>query len=277
MRKHLFSKLWWITSSLTAGVLHAQWSGFSDPDFGGTTQYSEWDNFTTTTDAAPDVADGTNGALDETSGSGFVSSTLNIYSFSQNMEFEVAGASDSDLGQLNLQFVIWGEPENLISSPELFAEGSGSAIQPYDSSTTSDGSIFVEGFGDIAITVFDFAWDLGEVLVNAYRIDFGLAVHTSLDKVRIDTTTETLTPPPEPIVPIDVIPSMASGNMTLSFPTHPGNDYQVKWTTSLADAGPVDTWNDLGAPITGDGSTKQVTDPGSGGSDERFYSIVISN
>ncbi len=82
--------------------------------------------------------------------------------------------------------------------------------------------------------------------------------------------------PPAPIVPVQVTPSIVDGNFVLNFPTHNGNFYQVKWTDDPG-SGPVDTWNDLGALITGDGTPMEVTDESSGDQDARFYAVVISN
>lgn len=277
MQKHLFIKLALIISCVATSALQAQWSGFENPEYNQTTQYSEWEHFMTTTNATPDISNGTSGTLTETTGAGFVSSMLNIYSFSQDQAFSIAGNSSSELGQLNLQFAIWGEPESLTAAPELTIAGTATTITPAESSNSSEGSIYIEGQGNIAITVFNFFWDLSEYIVNSYELDFGLAVHTSLDKVRIDTTTEKLTAEPEPIIPINVTTSIVNGDITLSFPTHVGNSYQIKWTSDLATAGAVQTWNDLSSLIIGDGSTQQVTDLASSENDSRFYSIIITN
>lgn len=277
MHKHLYTQLILITFCMASQALQAQWDGFSEPVYGGTTQYSEWEHFITTTNAMPDIADGTSGTLTETTGAGFPSSTLNIYSYSLDTQFSVAGSSANDLGQLNLQFVIWGAPDYLNISPEFSIGSSETFLAANTFSNSSEGSIYIEGRGDIAITVFSFFWDLSGYVVNDYQIDFGLAVHTSLDKVRIDTSTATLTPESEPIVLIHITTSIVNGEIVLVFPTHIGNNYQIKWTSDLTTAVAVATWNDLGPLIAGDGNTQQKVDPESRESSQRFYSIIITN
>ncbi len=82
--------------------------------------------------------------------------------------------------------------------------------------------------------------------------------------------------PSAPVVPLQLAILIVGGEVVLEFPTHRGHTHQVKWTASLG-AGPVDTWNDLGSPIVGDGTTKRVTDEGLSEQNPRFYSVVISN
>lgn len=277
MRNALDTTFLLLALSTASHSLQAQWSGFSDPEYDDTTQYSEWEHFITTTNATSDVANGTNGTLSETTGAGFPSSTLNIYSYSLDTQFSITGSSSNDLGQLNLQFVIWGTEDFLNIAPELSIGSTETSLAANNFSSASDGTIYIEGQGDITITTFSFFWDLSGYVVSDYQIDFGLAVHTSLDKVRIDTSTATVTSAPEPIVLIDVTTTMVDGDIALNFPTHIGHNYQIKWTSDLSTAGAVATWNDLGSLIAGHGATQQIADPDSSESSQRFYSIVITN
>ncbi|WPJ97567.1 hypothetical protein SH580_07575 [Coraliomargarita algicola] len=277
MLNSLYTRFILITVAFATQALQAQWTGFSDPAYDGITQYSEWEHFITTNNATPDVANGTNGSLSETTGAGFPSSTLNIYSYSLDTQFSIYGSSTNDLGQLNLQFVIWGSEDFLNLEPLLQVTGSKTGIAADSSNHASDGTIYIEGQGDIEITVFSFFWDLSEYIVTDYQIDFGLAVHTSLDKVRIDTRTGTLVTEPEPIVPIEVTTSIVDDDIALNFPTYSGNYYQIKWTDDLTSAGTVNNWNDLGTLIAGNGAVQQIIDPDSSEDEQRFYSIIITN
>ena len=104
-----------------------------------------------------------------------------------------------------------------------------------------------------------------------------MRVHTSLDKVRLDTSTEAPLAELAPIIPVQPSWSFQNGKMSLIFSTHIGNYYQIKWTNDLANAGPVSTWSNLGSTITGDGNPVEVTDEGSNEQDSRFYSVIITN
>jgi len=68
--------------------------------------------------------------------------------------------------------------------------------------------------------------------------------------------------------PVVLTATHVGANVQVSFNTSSGFNYQVQWKANLTDA----TWNSLGAPITGDGTTKSVTDPiGT----SRFYRVMI--
>lgn len=261
----VFSSLLW------AGSLFAQWDGFIDPGYTGSISYSEWDSFSTTTNAIPDVA-GTNGTITE-NGSGFITSTLNIYSYSSNTFFSVEGSSSQDIGQLTLQFLAWGQESSLISQPGLFVNNGSEEL-----GSSSNDIIFQEtyshpSYGSTTFTGFSFYWDLSDVDITSYRIDFELLQHTSLDKVRLDTTNDD----PIPVVPVALDASLSANKMVLSFPSHAGNYYQVKWTNDLSASGAIETWNDLGAVINGDGSVKTVEDDTISEDTSRFYALVITN
>jgi len=63
--------------------------------------------------------------------------------------------------------------------------------------------------------------------------------------------------------------SVIGTNITLSFPSQVGTTYTVYYKVSLTDP----TWTQLGAPISGDGTTKLVVDAIIGGT--RFYRLLI--
>lgn len=279
MNTPLLLSLFLITGLAVPSRTFAQWNEFEDPGYGETTQYSEWDHFVTTNNATPDVT-GNNGTVSETTGAGFPSTTLNIYSFSLDMDFTVTGTSTNDLGEVTLQFAIWGSASSLKNPAVLYSNGSIIPKTPDSSATVSVGHVFIEFLGTtVPVTRFSYTWDLSGLETTAYEIDFSLNVHTTLDRVRLDTTTEGATHPPpvEPIHETDLDTVFASGGFSLSFPSVVGLYYQVKWTDDLANAGDIETWNDLGTAILGTGSTIDLSDPNSIESDSRFYSVVVSN
>ena len=268
------SSLTILISLAIAHLTYGQWDGFIDPGYGGTTQYSEWDNFTTTTNALPDVS-GTVGRI--SASTGFVTSTLNIYSFSSNIDFSLSGASANNLNQLSLQFLLWGQEDGLTIAPTLFVEDELIGIDANQNQISYQESFTHPNFGSTTYTGFQYQWDLSGLDVSDYRIDFQLRVHTSLDKVRLDTTTEALIPELNPIIPVSPDCSMVDGEMHLTFPTHLGNYYQIKWTNDIVNAGPVASWSNLGSQIAGDGNTVQVSDEDSIEQASRFYSVIITN
>ena len=263
-----------LISFMMAPLTYGQWDEFIDPAYGGTTQYSEWDIFTTTTNAAPDVY-GTVGSI--SASTGFVTSTLNIYSYSSNIDFSFNGASANNLNQLSLQFLLWGQESGLTIAPTLFIENELIGIDANQNQIFYQESFTHPNFGSTTYTGFQYQWDLSGLDVSNYRIDFQLRVHTSLDTVRLDTTTEALFPELTPIIPISPDYSMVDGEMHLTFPTHLGNYYQIKWTNDIVNAGPVESWSNLGSQIVGDGNTIQVSDEDSIEQSSRFYSVIISN
>ena len=71
------------------------------------------------------------------------------------------------------------------------------------------------------------------------------------------------------LVPVSAAPvetevaiSRNGSTLTVSFPTQAGLSYQVQRKQALSDA----TWQPLGAPVAGDGTTKSVTDTTAAGS-----------
>lgn len=255
-------------------LIYGQWDEFIDPAYGGTVQYSEWDLFTTTTNAAPDVY-GTAGSI--TASTGFVTSSLNIYSFSSNIDFSLSGASANNLNQVSLQFLIWGQESGLTIPPSLFIQDEVTGIGASHNQIFYQESFSHPNFGSTTYTGFEYQWDLSGFDVSDYRIDFQLLVHTSLDKVRLDTTTEASNPELTPIIPVSPDCSMVDRKMSLTFPTHLGNYYQIKWTNDIANAGPVASWSNLGSLITGDGNPVEVSDEDSMEQASRFYSVIITN
>ena len=253
---------------------YGQWDGFIDPAYGGTTQYSEWDIFTTTTNAAPDVY-GTVGSI--SASTGFVTSTLNIYSFSSNIDFSFNGASANNLNRVSLQFLLWGQESGLTIAPTLFIEDELIGIDANQNQIFYQESFTHPNFGSTTYTGFQYQWDLSGLDVSDYRIDFQLRVHNSLDKVRLDTSAEALIPELTPIIPVSPDCSMVDGEMHLTFPTHLGNYYQIKWTHDIVNSGPVESWSNLGSQIVGDGNTVQVSDEDSIEQSSRFYSVIITN
>lgn len=61
----------------------------------------------------------------------------------------------------------------------------------------------------------------------------------------------------------------AGGAWRISFPTLPGQMYQIEYKSDLAEV----AWNLLTAPIVGDGSVFAVTDPAPGS--QRYYRLVV--
>ncbi len=61
--------------------------------------------------------------------------------------------------------------------------------------------------------------------------------------------------------------SLNGGNIVLSFPTQSGTTYQVEYKNELTDA----TWTPLGSSVSGDGTTKTVSDSVTNG--HRFYHL----
>jgi hypothetical protein len=65
-------------------------------------------------------------------------------------------------------------------------------------------------------------------------------------------------------------PSVAGGTITLSVSTVAGLDYQVQFTTNLAQS----VWANLGAPIVATNQTIQVQDS-TGSGPRRFYRAAL--
>jgi hypothetical protein len=63
--------------------------------------------------------------------------------------------------------------------------------------------------------------------------------------------------------------SISGGNINISFPTQNGHTYQLLSNSTLTGG----TWSSVGSPVTGDGSTKMVSD--TVGSGNRFYRLQI--
>lgn len=268
------SSLTILISLVMAHLTYGQWDEFIDPAYGGTTQHSEWDLFTTTTNAAPDTY-GTAGSITATGA--IVTSTLNIYSWWSNVDFSLSSASASNLNQVSLQFLVWGQESGLTIAPTLFLENELIGIDANQNQIFYQESFAHPDYGSTTYTGFQYQWDLSGLDVSDYRIDFQLRVHNSLDKVRLDTSTEALIPELTPIIPISPDCGMVDGEMHLTFPTHLGNYYQIKWTNDIVNAGPVANWSNLGSQIAGDGNTVQVSDEDSTQQSSRFYSVVITN
>ncbi|MEM1222579.1 MAG: hypothetical protein AAGH40_07420 [Verrucomicrobiota bacterium] len=152
-----------------------------------------------------------------------------------------------------------------------------------DITFTYDGFVF--GFGTFD---FDGVFQIGNG-PDQHGTNFDLYVDSSYDvdgflsPVRYiwDATgvasSQTTAPVPAPILPVQVETSFTDGDLTLSFPTNIGNFYQIKWTPDLTTGGSIQTWNDLGDLIVGDGTVKQFIDTDSSEQDQRFYAIIISN
>lgn len=67
--------------------------------------------------------------------------------------------------------------------------------------------------------------------------------------------------------PVTLAAHFTGGSISLSFATQIGTSYQIEFKNDLADA----VWTPLGAIVSGDGTTKTVTDPASG--PKRFYRL----
>ncbi len=64
-----------------------------------------------------------------------------------------------------------------------------------------------------------------------------------------------------------------SGNdFTLSLPTFEGHTYQLQWSDSLES----DSWHDVGAAKTGNGTVQPFTDPGGATHGTRFYRVLVT-
>jgi hypothetical protein len=66
-----------------------------------------------------------------------------------------------------------------------------------------------------------------------------------------------------------LVAAIGGGNITVSFPTQTGFNYQVQYKNRLTDA----NWTSLGGSIAGDGSVKSATDSTTAAS--RFYRVQI--
>jgi hypothetical protein len=69
--------------------------------------------------------------------------------------------------------------------------------------------------------------------------------------------------------PITLTASLIGANLNISFPSQIGLTYQVEYKNDLADA----VWTPVGGPISGDGTTKTVSD--TVGLTKRFYRARI--
>lgn len=68
---------------------------------------------------------------------------------------------------------------------------------------------------------------------------------------------------------VNLSASLSGTNIVLSFPSQSGSTYTITYKNSLTDV----NWTPLGAPVSGDGSTKSVNDSLAGGA--RFYRLMI--
>ena len=72
--------------------------------------------------------------------------------------------------------------------------------------------------------------------------------------------------------PVVNVASSGSSGFTITFPTISGRTYQVIASDNLSST----NWPTVGSPVSGDGSTKSVTDSSSTNSIRKFYRINIS-
>lgn len=69
--------------------------------------------------------------------------------------------------------------------------------------------------------------------------------------------------------PVSFQPSVAGGNIVLTFATETGFSYQVQYKDNLSDA----SWSNLGSAVVGNGANQSVSDPTVGS--KRFYRLQI--
>lgn len=69
-------------------------------------------------------------------------------------------------------------------------------------------------------------------------------------------------------LPVTITPTFGGGNITLSWVTQGGTDYQVVYKDNLTDP----SWTPLGSVVNGDGGVKTASYAASGG--KRFYSVL---
>jgi len=66
--------------------------------------------------------------------------------------------------------------------------------------------------------------------------------------------------------------AMQVDGIHVRFATVSGRQYQVKWRASMTSG----TWGDVGGPVSGDGTVKEVVDTVPGGTTARFYKLEIT-
>ncbi|KAF0094288.1 MAG: hypothetical protein E1N59_2004 [Puniceicoccaceae bacterium 5H] len=258
--------LYTLTSlALLASPLAAQSEIFQDPGYEGTTQYSEWDLFSYAygTGNAPDVA-GTVGLITQRADGAMIASSGNIYGFGNNLDVSLTADSPEPLGQISLQYRLLGQ-EGAVLDTSLWINGGETELEP-----TTSAEIYREEFGtsygdtvDVAVA---YTWDLSGYSVTSYEIVFDTLVHSSLDQVRLDTTTEFLGV--DLIAPELVGTTIENGMPTVRFTTTAGQSYQLMASSDRT------TWTAVGAGVEGDGSVHAVSDPTGLTGDARFYLVV---
>ena len=259
--------------------MYGQWTEFTDPYTDGEIEYAEWDLFTQLTgtiNVSPDVPNSNaNAKLTENSGTGFPSSTGNIYSFSGNTDFTISGTTTSDISDFTFQFYAYGDESSVIELPTLIING-GTESLSYTTFETiyTDTQVFPD-FGTVTKKAFSYSWDLSNSYVNSYALDFGLRVHTSLDKVRLDTLAAEDDPYVAPVAP-DVSISMISGQMLLSFDTINGKVYSVYSAEQLSSS-TNNHWVLMASEFTGDGTYISMADINFSISNHRFYKVIVSD
>lgn len=259
--------------------LYGQWSEFVDPYPDGEIEYAEWDlftQFTGTTNVSPDVpGSNANATLTENSGTGFPSSTGNIYSFTGNTDFTISGTTTSDITDFTFQFYAYGDESSVINLPILIINGGTESLSHTTFETIYTETEVYPEFGTVTKKAFSYSWDLSNSYVNSYAVDFGLRVHTSLDKVRLDTLATEDDPYIAPVAP-DVSISMVSGQMHLSFDTMNGKVYSVYSAEQLSSS-TNNYWTLMANEFTGDGTNMSMVVTDLYSSNHRFYKVIVSD
>jgi hypothetical protein len=181
------------------------------------------------------------------------------------MPFELSASSTNELGEVCLQIHFWG-PENALSNMVMVLEG---GIELAPSSSTNFYRVR-EDFGEEEAYHMGYmlTWDLSGQSVTNYAVTFDLLIHTSLDRVRLDTEAKSEpTIPVDPVEPPELELACDADRTVLSFASQAGVTYQVYHTDALAGSG----WTEEGLPFIGSGSAVSITNASSGSAG--FYRV----
>ncbi|MGE4488819.1 MAG: hypothetical protein AB7E95_04650 [Kiritimatiellales bacterium] len=235
---------------------------FNDAGYTGVVQAAQWEYFSyASTNAgvgnAPQYEIGEPNAAIRQLNPALITSGGNIYSFSSDMSFELSALSTNELGEVCLQVHFWG-PENALSNTVMVLEG----VAELAPSSSTNFYRAREDFGEEEAYHMGYmlTWNLSEQSVTDYAITFDLLIHTSLDRVRLDTEAKSEpTTPVEPAEPPELELIFDAGEATLSFAAQAGVTYQVYHANALAESG----WTEEGLPFIGSGSTWSITNASS--------------
>jgi hypothetical protein len=253
---------------LTTPILPAQ---FITPEWRGSenSEHARWNEFTNPKNAgnAPDVVtdDPTaDASLLCTTGSAFLTSAGNIYSFSSTLAFQIKDSADFPVANIVVQVKGLGSEIDLTSF----------RIVPPDATSLADVIPATRTFtfneeefdGDRGGNNINYAaqWDFSDAPLEGTSTLFFESTESSLslDQVSLDTSAQYLVvPEPGEVIAPDSVPtptlSIAGNEITLSWPNNDA-DFELQSSQNLTNP---ESWQTVTEPVTTSDDADSVTLP----------------